>query len=89
MACREVYYRVKNFKSVWRNEELNTTEFASGGLFSCLKLSGDFLFTGMITGDIRQFCLHQTNKAKHSESGRIFQVGSPVLTNNGSVIAGL
>ena len=80
MACREVYYRVKNFNSVWRNEELNTTEFASGGLFSCLKLSGDSLFTGMITGDIRQFCLHPTNNAKHSESGRIFQVGSPVLT---------
>ena len=70
-VCRQIYYRVKNFQSLWRNQDLNTTELTSG-MFSCLKLAGDSLFTGMVNGDIRQFNLHDS----HSEVGQIFQAES-------------
>ena len=70
--CRQVYYRVKNFHSLWRTEDLSTTELP-GHMFSCLKLSGDSLFTGMINGDIREFNLRSTI-ANQSEGSRILQV---------------
>ena len=73
-VCREVYYRAKNFNSLWRNEDLNTSELNSG-MFSCLKLTADSLFTGMVNGDIRQFYLH----GSHPEVGRIFQASPAVL----------
>ena len=62
---------MKNFHSLWRNQDLGTTELSSG-IFSCLKLSGDSVFAGMINGDIRQLSLH----TEQSEVGRIFQVES-------------
>ena len=53
--CKQIYYKIKNFNSLWNDQKLKTTEVSSHGLFSCLKVKEHSLYVGMVNGDIREF----------------------------------
>ena len=87
--CQEIYYKVRNFDSVWSAPAEKTGKILAGGLFSCVKLHGDSLFVGMLDGLIKMWSLSQLEVGRrpvrvmegHEESVTCLDVMERVLVS--------
>ena len=87
--CKEICYKIRNFDALWKTPSMETGKIYAGGLFSCVKLSGDSLFVGMLDGLIKMWNLSEAGAGRrpvrvfegHEESVTCVDVADSVLVS--------
>lgn len=55
VTCRRIVHTVMDYDSLWSRDNLTSRKLMAGGLFSCVKLHGNWLLAGMVDGLIKMW----------------------------------